>query len=97
MTPKMNEESFYRHIYHALMQYAGASPAEAFHFAYAHLNDSYLQEWRFQGKLGFGGKYWRERNEISCYKEDETPERLKIIEETNAKLKEIANQHGKKF
>jgi len=55
-------------------------------------------EWRFQGKLRFGGKFWNEwsylDNEpkwrVSCYSEDETPERKKIIEETNKKLDTLA-------
>ena len=55
-------------------------------------------EWRFQGKLGFGGKFWNEWSylddepkwRVSCYSEDETPEREKIIEETNQKLRTLA-------
>lgn len=55
-------------------------------------------EWRFQGKLGFGGKFWNEYSyleekpkwRVSCYSEDETPERERIIEETNEKLNTLA-------
>lgn len=45
-------------------------------------------EWRFQGKLGFGGKFYANENGwyVSCYSEDETPARLQIIETANAKL-----------
>lgn len=46
-------------------------------------------EYRFQGKLGFGGKVWslyRGGWRVSCYKEDETPERLAIIEAVNARI-----------
>lgn len=93
----VNEEAFYREVYRTLMRYAGASAAEAFSFTWSHMHDTYLNEWRFQGKLSFGGKYWKDRNEINCYREDETPERMQIIEETNAKLREVADQYGKKF
>jgi hypothetical protein len=56
-------------------------------------------EWRFEGKLGFGGKFWNEWSyieekfkwRVSCYSEDETPEREKLINETNQKLNILAN------
>ena len=56
-----------------------------------------IHEWRFEGKLGFGGKFWNEWSyidkeyqwRVSCYSEDENPERLKIIEETNLKLNQL--------
>jgi len=51
-----------------------------------------IHEWRFQGKLGFGGKFWNEWSyieekhkwRVSCYTEDETPEREKLINDTNS-------------
>ena len=63
-------------------------------------------EWRFQGLLGFGGKFWNDdyQNEtetivpawwVNCYPEDETPKRLKIIKETNEKLQILANEISK--
>jgi len=33
-------------------------------------------EWRFQGSLGFGGKFRYPRMSVDCYPEDETPARL---------------------
>jgi len=51
------------------------------------------EEYRFQGNLGFGGKiWWRDydkRMDVTCYREDETPERLEIIQRVNKKLKEL--------
>lgn len=47
-------------------------------------------EYRFQGALGFGGKIWIERNgssRVTCYPEDETPERRRMIDAANAALK----------
>lgn len=48
-------------------------------------------EWRFQGLLGFGGKFWRNdgRYYISCYPEDRTAERDAIVEKVNELLKEL--------
>lgn len=42
-------------------------------------------EYRFGGSLGFGGKVWisRERVHVSCYPEDETPERLAAMKSFN--------------
>ena len=48
-------------------------------------------EWRFQGKLGFGGKYWSHTNTVTCYPEDLTPERAGIIEAINKRLELIKN------
>ena len=45
-------------------------------------------EWRFQGKLGFGGKLYMSRNKlyVSCYPEDMNPTRMSIITRANKKL-----------
>lgn len=48
-----------------------------------------LREYRFQGSLGFGGKIWFSHQQsfyVTCYKEDETPERLAAIQEANKEL-----------
>lgn len=49
-------------------------------------------EFRFQGDLGFGGKFywhptwgWR----VACYKEDENPQRKLIVDTVNRRLKEM--------
>ncbi len=46
-------------------------------------------EWRFQGKLGFGGKYYSGRNVVDCYTEDRDDKTTKIIEELNEKLSNV--------
>ena len=46
-------------------------------------------EFRFQGSLGFGGKIYFNPHRglyVSCYREDETPERNSAIERMNAWL-----------
>lgn len=62
-----------------------------------HQTTRYCPEYRFQGALGFGGKLWRDhhgRLAVDCYREDETPERLAVIEQTNAVLAAIVGQEG---
>lgn len=48
------------------------------------------REYRFQGNLGFGGKYWPETNTVSCYTEDMTDHRRAIITDTNGHLAHCA-------
>lgn len=44
-------------------------------------------EWRFQGALGFGGKVWNSGGfYVSCYSEDNSPERRSMIRAANAEL-----------
>lgn len=47
-----------------------------------------VKEYRFQGNLEFGGKFYVDRigNWVSCYPEDETPEREKIIQQANTEI-----------
>jgi hypothetical protein len=47
-------------------------------------------EFRFGGSLGFGGKVWNNGCfYITCYKEDETPERIRAMEKANEELEKI--------
>lgn len=45
-------------------------------------------EYRFGGKLGFGGRFWQSYNRwyVSYYKEDETEERREIVAEADRRL-----------
>jgi hypothetical protein len=45
-------------------------------------------EWRFQGTLGFGGKFWNanDRWYVTCYPEDSTDERRAVIAVANERL-----------
>lgn len=47
---------------------------------------SHCPEYRFGGALGFGGKFWTQHWDVTCYSEDETPQRQAIITTTNAAL-----------
>jgi hypothetical protein len=72
-------------IYTVLVAMVGASAEDRDNFVYHH-SKSGCEEWRFGGKLGFGGKYYSRENVVSCYKEDETTERMKLIGQTNTAL-----------
>lgn len=79
-------------IYDLLTSIGGASESERNNFVYHHTETKDgCNEWRFQGKLGFGGKYRSTRNRVDCYLEDETTERLFILNELNLKLQEISH------
>ena len=77
-------------IYDLLVSIGGASEHERDNFVYHHSKiKEGCDEWRFCGKLGFGGKYYSKRNVVSCYKEDENKERSEIIVKLNKELKKL--------
>lgn len=97
-----NNKAFYQGIYLILVRYAGASidPAvdpdtgEFIDLSMDNFVDHHTKEtkhktteWRFQGKLGFGGKYHADTNQVSMYPEDSTPERRLTMVSTNRMLK----------
>lgn len=61
------------------------------HFVSMQTCGDQLEEYRFQGDLGFGGKFWNGWRSwsVSCYPEDETPERLQMIEKANQRLEQL--------
>lgn len=52
-------------------------------------------EWRFQGALGFGGKFWRSGGKayVTCYVEDRTPERKAMIDRANEILDAVVTPY----
>ena len=77
-------------IYDVLVNIGGAYEGERDSFIYHHCTyKDGCDEWRFQGKLGYGGKYRSRYNKVDCYLEDETKERLHLIKEINAALLKI--------
>ena len=50
-------------------------------------------EYRFQGKLGFGGKVWsptmRSAPKVTCYPEDRTDDWAAMIERANERLARV--------
>jgi hypothetical protein len=55
--------------------------------------DIYPHEWRLNSALGFGGKVHlnASRLYVTCYREDETPKRLEMIEAANTRLASLYN------
>jgi hypothetical protein len=77
-------------VYDLLVKIGGASESERASFVYHHcMSKELCDEWRFGGKLGFGGKYRSIANRVDCYKEDDTPERIEIIKELNNLLNKL--------
>ena len=77
-------------IYDLLVNIGGAREDERQDFIYHHcVYENGCQEWRFRGKLGFGGKYRSTWNGVTYYPETSTDEIDKIAEELNQKLKEL--------
>lgn len=87
----MTEESAH-YIFELLVTNAGARESMRDEFVY-HLTHG-CKEFRFQGSLGFGGKLYVEPRglRVSCYREDETPERNETIEKTNAALAALSEE-----
>jgi hypothetical protein len=92
-------------IYEVLVKLAGAPdrPIDRWQFAshLAEVEEKKRQrtlpggagdEYRFGGALGAGGKVWYGTSRgwrVNCYREDETPTRLAVIETTNAALEQF--------
>jgi hypothetical protein len=76
-------------IYDVLVEHANAWPRGRANFVHCQTED-HCNEYRFQGDLGFGGKFWRanDRWYVTAYPEDiaAQPKRQRIIDETNAAL-----------
>lgn len=72
--------------YDVLVEECDASERERHRFVHYLTNTGHgYKEWRFSGSLGFGGKFWLypDSCRVSCYVEDQTPERLRIISRAN--------------
>jgi hypothetical protein len=83
----MDKNTLFNRVYDLLVSIGGASETERRGFLYSHTEDKFgCDEWRFCGHLGFGGKFRSRRFTVDCYRESETPERLRIIAELNTAL-----------
>lgn len=89
-----SKRPFYEAVYALLVKHAGARDSEdareSFVLAFTQVEYP-CGEYRFQGSLGFGGKFYRDifGHRIGCYHEDETPERAMAIRVVNGLLKEM--------
>lgn len=87
----VGSSAWFDSVFDVLKNIGGAHESMRKDFIYRHTSESPCDEYRFQGKLGLGGKYWRRENRVSCYREDETPERLRLIIELDAALAKLSN------
>lgn len=76
-------------IYKILSEECDAHPSNLLDFTLEFTSKDPCSEWRFQGSLGFGGKFRYPRMSVDCYREDETAARLKSIEAANKRLTEL--------
>lgn len=83
----------YYELAYAILLGAGAPPSFRDEFVryFAEQPTGDCLEWRFQGKLGYGGKFWKSagRHYVDCYPEDQSPERAKLIEGVNERIAAI--------
>ena len=82
--------------YDILVLWAGAwdNEREKWSFVHAVCDDQHpCLEYRFQGHLGFGGKFRNNGNlatpYVDCYREHENAERLAVMASTNAALADL--------
>lgn len=90
-------------VYDILVKEAGAPEADRADFAQWFGRTS---EWRFQGWLGFGGKFYygsnwiagrpvNDKMRVDCYLEDKNQTRSLIIKQVNELLSEVGHErHG---
>ena len=85
-----------RRVWGILVNHAGAEDTDFNWVSFRQWFDKAFakggDEYRFIGSLGFGGKFWlhhRDGMYVTCYREDETPERLAAIEATNHALADL--------
>jgi hypothetical protein len=84
--PRILHEDFAGKIYDILVEKCRAPADGKSSFVYVHTQRAHAgTEWRFGGLLGSGGKFrnHRDRLYVDCYIEDEDPEKLTFIAETN--------------
>ncbi len=94
-THDYTHRAFYERAWDILVQHAGApkDPDTKLSFVEAFTQVEHPAiEWRFQGLLGFGGKFWRTdgRFFIRCYPEDSNKSRERIISSVNQRLSDLA-------
>lgn len=77
-------------IFDILIEECGAAPSMRTEFVREHGKEPWYwpTEFRFQGLLGFGGKFWNEYNNwrVSCYPENETQLVKEYMQKANERL-----------
>lgn len=77
-------------VYDILQREAGAPESMREDFIF-HQTQEVCVEYRFQGSLGFGGKFWRNVSGwyVDCYPEDNNDYRKHVQHQTNEALKKL--------
>lgn len=91
MQPVVLPVSVAEEVWTILVETCGADNREPHHSDFVRFAANQgITEYRFMGKLGFGGKVYAQGGFwVSCYPEDRTPERLQMILEANKRLKPL--------
>lgn len=76
-------------VYDILVKFCQSKESNRVYFIMNMTDPKPPTEWRFQGNLGFGGKYYSDDNKVACYFEDLSPERDNIISATNKLLSKL--------
>jgi hypothetical protein len=89
-------EAMANEVYDVLVKEAGAPESMRRSFLQAQMDETCpCREYRFCGELGFGGKFWANdgRMYVTCYREDETKKRARIIERVNGLLEVVQTKY----
>lgn len=87
----LDAEAFYKDVCRVLIELAGARETVYELFYYVQKD---CTEYRFQGRFGFGGKYYVYDNQVGYYPEDITPDREALRDRVNAELAALAAKHN---
>jgi len=90
MQPQVLPKNWAVEIYKILMEECGALESMQEYFV-ATQSSEFCREFRFQGHLGFGGKFWRNGEQwyVTGYDEDETADTRKKIVAADLRLKDL--------
>lgn len=91
--------NMHEQVWQILVEECGAQPITGSvcdHFWEFRFHWPRCREFRFMGKLGFGGKIWDTGTawRVSCYPENRTPERDAMIERANARLADLRRREA---
>jgi hypothetical protein len=95
----MNRLAFYNAVYDLLVATGNERGNELLRGMFRTYFAENGTEWRFQGHLGFGGKFWANdgRHYVSYYgREDWTPERDDMVKKLNFEISKLELEHGLK-
>lgn len=92
LAPDVMARAYYGGVWDTLVLHVGANPEGKADFVRKMTDPkSRVQEYRFFGEFGYGGKIYRDRGRmhISCYPEDLNPHRQEVINRVNRILEDL--------